>query len=79
MMRILLVEDEEELGQIVQQGLEAGRHTVDWVKDGLTGQERAQHGDYDLIVLDVMLPGKDGWSICQDLRSRRIRTPILML
>lgn len=78
-MRILLVEDEEELGLIVRQGLEAARLSVEWVKDGITGLERARGGEHELIVLDVMLPGRDGWSICEELRSRRIRTPILML
>jgi len=52
---------------------------VDWVKDGVAGLEQARRGEHDLIVLDVMLPGRDGWSICEELRSRRIRTPILML
>lgn len=78
-MRILLVEDEEELGLIVQQGLEAARLSVDWVKDGVAGLERARSGEYELIVLDVLLPGRDGWSVCEDLRARRVRTPILML
>ena len=78
-MRILLVEDEEELGSVIKQGLEAARFTVDWVQDGMSGLEQARLGLHDLILLDVMLPGRDGWSICEDLRSRRIRTPILML
>jgi two-component system copper resistance phosphate regulon response regulator CusR len=78
-MRILLVEDEEELGLIVRQGLEAARLNVEWVTDGIAGMERARSGEHELIVLDVMLPGRDGWSICEELRNRRIRTPILML
>ena len=78
-MRILLVEDEEALGAVVKQGLEAGRHGVDWATDGAVGLEMAREGEYDLIILDVMLPGRDGWSICEALRARRIRTPILML
>jgi len=78
-MRILLVEDEEALGSVIKLGLEAARLTVDWVTDGVAGMEQARSGDHDLIVLDVMLPGRDGWSICEELRSRRIRTPILML
>jgi two-component system copper resistance phosphate regulon response regulator CusR len=78
-MRILLVEDEEALGSVIKLGLEAARLTVDWVKDGVTGLEQARQGEHDLILLDVMLPGRDGWSICEELRSRRIRTPILML
>ena len=78
-MRILLVEDEEDLGAIIKQGLEAVRHTVEWETNGEEGLRRALAFDYDLIILDLMLPGRDGWSICQSLRSRRNRTPILML
>lgn len=78
-MRILLVEDEEPLGSVVKQGLEVGRHTVDWATDGAVGLEMARQGEYDLIILDVMLPGRDGWSICEALRARKNRTPILML
>src|SRR5687768_4317742 len=78
-MRILLVEDEIELGAIIKQGLEAVRYAVDWETDGEEGFRRAQAFEYDLIVLDLMLPGRDGWSICKALRSRRDRTPILML
>jgi two-component system, OmpR family, copper resistance phosphate regulon response regulator CusR len=78
-MRILLVEDEIELGAIIKQGLEAVRYAVDWETDGEEGLRRAQAFEYDLIILDLMLPGRDGWSICKSLRSRRDRTPILML
>src|SRR5687767_5355773 len=78
-MRILLVEDEEALGAVVKQGLEAVRYGVDWATDGAEGLEMARQGGYDLIILDVMLPGRDGWSICEALRARRDRTPILML
>jgi DNA-binding response OmpR family regulator len=78
-MRILLVEDEEGLGSVIKQGLEAVRYAVDWATDGTSGLEMARHGGYDLVLLDVMLPGRDGWSICEALRARRDRTPILML
>ncbi len=84
-MRILLIEDEEALGSVIRQGLERGAreggplHTVDWERDGAAGLERARRGGYDLIVLDLMLPGRDGWSICEALRARRDTTPILML
>src|SRR4051794_32473627 len=78
-MRILLVEDEEALGAAVKQGLEAVRYAVDWATDGAVGLEMAGRGGYDLVILDVMLPGRDGWSICEALRARRNRTPILML
>lgn len=78
-MRILLVEDEEPLGAIIKQGLEADRYPVEWVTDGLTALELARRDEHDLIILDLMLPGRDGWSVCEELRSRRLRTPILML
>lgn len=78
-MRILLVEDEAELGAIIKQGLEAVRYTLDWETDGEEGLRRALAFEYDLLILDVMLPGRDGWSICQTLRARRNRAPILML
>jgi two-component system copper resistance phosphate regulon response regulator CusR len=78
-MRILLVEDEEALGAVIKQGLEAAKFSVDWTRDGAAALEQARLGEHDLIVLDVMLPGRDGWSICEDLRARRVRTPILML
>src|SRR4051812_7898726 len=78
-MRILLIEDESALGAVIRQGLEAARYSVEWTKDGNEGMLLAQRAEHDLIVLDLMLPGKDGWSICEDLRSRKVRTPILML
>jgi len=78
-MRILLIEDEELLGSVVREGLEADHHTVEWVQDGTAGLELARRGGYDLLVLDLMLPGTDGWSICEALRRRRDTTPILML
>jgi two-component system copper resistance phosphate regulon response regulator CusR len=78
-MRILLIEDEEPLGSVVRQGLEADHYAVDWAQDGTTGLEMARRGGYDLLLLDLMLPGCDGWSICEALRRRRDTTPILML
>jgi two-component system copper resistance phosphate regulon response regulator CusR len=78
-MRILLIEDESALGAVIRQGLEAARYSVEWARDGNEGMRLAQRAEHDLIVLDLMLPGKDGWSICEDLRSRKVRTPILML
>jgi two-component system response regulator CpxR len=78
-MRILLIEDEEPLGSVIRQGLEADHSTVDWARDGTAGLELARQGGYDVILLDLMLPGRDGWSICEALRRRRDTTPILML
>jgi two-component system copper resistance phosphate regulon response regulator CusR len=78
-LRILLIEDEESIGGAVQQGLQEERYVVDWARDGRTGLDFAAAQTYALIVLDVMLPGVDGWTICRTLRTRRDTTPILML
>ena len=78
-MKILLVEDDEVIGAAVQQGLEEERYLVDWVQDGQAGLARASEEEYSLILLDLMLPGRDGWSICRALRACRDTTPILML
>lgn len=79
MARLLLVEDEELLGEMIVEGLEAARHDVTWCRNGLEGFERACEGGWAAILLDLMLPGLDGWSICRRLRDRRDPTPILML
>jgi two-component system copper resistance phosphate regulon response regulator CusR len=78
-MKILLIEDEPEIAAIVQRGLEEARYAVDVAEDGATGLDRALTGSYALIILDVMLPGMDGWQVCQRLRARRNPVPILML
>lgn len=78
-MKILVVEDDELIGKAVVQGLQEARFQVDWTCDGTSGLRFAQDKGYSLIILDVMLPGVDGWSICRTLRARRDLTPILML
>lgn len=78
-MKILLIEDEESIGAAVRQGLEEAQYTVDWALDGDKGLDFAVTETYSLIILDIMLPKRDGWSICRALRSRRNTTPILML
>jgi DNA-binding response OmpR family regulator len=78
-MRILLIEDEPEITAVVKRGLEEARYIVDVAEDGATGLDRALRGDYSLIILDLMLPGTDGWQICQRLRARRNAVPILMV
>jgi DNA-binding response OmpR family regulator len=78
-MRVLVVEDDGAIGEIIRQGLEASYFDVYVVPDGNEGLEQALTGDYGLIILDLMLPGMDGMSICQALRSRRVHVPILML
>lgn len=78
-MRILVVEDEKKVARFIQQGLEEEHYAVDISHDGNEGLRMAQSGSYDVIVLDVMLPGKDGVAVTHELRSGRITTPILML
>ena len=78
-MRVLLVEDEPTLADSVRRGLEAEGMTVDHVDDGLDGLWRAREGEYDVIVLDIMLPGMNGYEVCRHLREDEVWTPILML
>ncbi|MFD1561289.1 heavy metal response regulator transcription factor IrlR [Paraburkholderia silviterrae] len=77
-MRILIVEDEPKTGKYLQKGLSEAGYVVDWVEDGVSGLHQASTEDYDLIVLDVMLPGRDGWSVIEALRRERT-TPVLFL
>ena len=79
-MHILVVEDEEKLARSLKQGLEAKGYTADYVLDGEEGQRRAEmFGDsYDLVVLDLMLPKKNGFEVCQALREKGIVLPILI-
>ena len=78
-MRILLVEDEIGIAAMIREGLEEAGYSVDVARDGQVGLEMAQEQRYHLIVLDVMLPRRDGYSVCEELRLRRNRVPILML
>ncbi len=78
-MRILLIEDDEVIAERIQAGLEKAKFPVEIAADGEAGLRMALHGSYSLIILDLMLPGRDGWSVCEALRARRINTPILML
>ena len=79
-MRILLIEDEEPIREVIKRGLEEERiYTVDTAANGVVGLRMAQEADYALIILDIMLPGLDGWRVCEELRARRIATPVLML
>jgi len=78
-VKILLVEDDEKLAASVRRGLEAEGFTVEVSHDGNDGLWRATEGLYDLIVLDIMLPGRNGYRVCADLRSQGVWTPILML
>ncbi|MBI2747333.1 MAG: heavy metal response regulator transcription factor [Burkholderiales bacterium] len=77
-MRVLLVEDEAKLAEYVRKGLSENGFVVDVAKDGIDGKHLALHGEYDLVVLDVMLPGIDGFGVLKALRESR-NTPVLML
>jgi two-component system copper resistance phosphate regulon response regulator CusR len=78
-MKILIVEDEPKTGDYLRQGLAEAGFIVDLARDGLDGLHLAQTGDYDLIVLDVMLPGLDGWGILQTMRRGGRDMPVLFL
>ena len=78
-MNILVIEDEKLLAQSIRAVLEQKGFSVETVYDGETGAEYARLGIYDLVILDVMLPGMDGFQVAQTLRSGRCATPILML
>ena len=78
-MRVLIVEDEVALAQAVQDGLQAEGYDVDVVHDGNDGLWRAREGSYDAIVLDILLPGMNGYKVCETLRGEGVWTPILML
>ncbi len=78
-MRLLIVEDERRLALSLAKGLRAEGFAVDVVHDGREGLHRAQEGAYDLIVLDIMLPGMNGYRVCGALRAAGSEVPILML
>ena len=78
-MRILIVEDEEKIASFIKRGLKEQHYSVDVVYDGEEGLYMAELNPYDLIVLDIMLPKKDGISIAKELRAKKIDVPILML
>ena len=77
--RILLVEDEEGLVLALEDALRGEGYRVKSVGDGVSGQREAEAAEEDLIILDVMLPGRDGFQVCKNLRDAGINTPILML
>lgn len=78
-MRILVVEDEERIASFVARGLREARYIVDVALDGERGLYMAEINEYDLLILDIRLPGYDGISICRQLRSKKMDVPILML
>jgi len=78
-MRILVVDDDRRLVGIVKRGLLEETYAVDVAYDGEEGEYLAEVNPYDLIVLDIMMPRKDGIEVCRELRARKVNTPILML
>ena len=78
-MRLLVVEDEPRLRAALRRGLIAEGFLVDVATDGPTGLESARHGDYDAVVLDVMLPGMSGYNVVRTLRTEQNWVPVLML
>jgi len=78
-MRILIVEDDKKVGAFLEKGLKEEQYAVDICRDGEEAMELAVLNPYDAIVLDIMLPKKDGFAVCHDLRQRGLLTPILML
>jgi heavy metal response regulator len=78
-MKILVVEDEKRVTQFIRKGLKEEGHAVDVAYDGEEGGFLAEVNDYDLIILDLMLPKKNGITMCREIRERGVATPILML
>lgn len=78
-MHVLLVEDEITLADSIRRGLVAEGMTVDHAADGLDGLWKAREGSYDVVVLDILLPGCNGYEVCRTLRAEEVWTPILML
>lgn len=78
-MKLLIIEDQAKTGHYLRQGLGEAGFVAEWVTDGLSGQQLALSGDYALLILDVMLPGRDGWQILTALREAGLETPVLFL
>ena len=78
-MKLLIVEDQPKTGQYLRQGLSEAGFITELAADGITGQHLALTGDYALLILDVMLPGRDGWQILQAMRSAGLDMPVLFL
>ena len=78
-MRILVVEDETKVASFIQRGLEAEQYHVDVTSDGESGLRAICDQDYDLVILDIMLPKRDGFSVLEEVRKRHLPVPVLML
>jgi two-component system, OmpR family, copper resistance phosphate regulon response regulator CusR len=78
-VKILIVEDEHKTGEYLRQGLREAGFVVDLSRDGKDGLHQALEESYDLVILDVMLPGMDGWQVLQGIRKRGLQMPVLFL
>ena len=78
-MRILLVEDEDAIAKAIVRGLDAEGYVTEHASDGITGLWMAQESEFDIVVLDIMLPGLNGYEVCRRLRESNDSVPILML
>ena len=78
-MRLLLVEDDPTISRFLLKGLREDHHVVDLAEDGPSGIDQAVAVEYDAIVLDLMLPGLDGFEVCRHMRDQRIDSPILVI
>ena len=78
-VRVLLVEDEPKVASFVARGLKSESYAVDVAADGVEGEHLARSGTYDLVILDIVLPGKDGIEVLRALREHDVRTPVLLL
>ena len=78
-MHILLVEDESKVARFIKRGLEAAQYSVDVERDGEAGLQKLAEGDYDLVILDVMLPKLDGFGVMRAIRQQKMKIPILLL
>jgi len=78
-MRILVVEDEKKVAAFIKKGLEEDSYSVELAHDGDKGEERAVAENFDLIILDILMPKKDGLTLLKELRAKQISTPVLMI
>src|ERR1044071_6894495 len=78
-MRILLIEDEKKTAAFIVKGLEEAGYTLVWARDGESGLELGLVTHFDLLLVDVLLPKKDGWTGVEELRRKGVHTPILFL
>ena len=78
-MKILLIDDDQEFTSLLKMELEDMGHPTDIANDGITGEKMALIHSYDLIILDLMLPGKNGYAICNSIRKTHLEIPVLMI